>query len=109
MKEKTKLEVGMRLFSVATGRIEPMMKASRKAVKLISEQEGFIGVHPTNDNQFSLWLFDSKWHAQRAKNLMTFKGIECGSNICEFELAENDEIKFKGVASGKDQGKGYEA
>ena len=107
MKNKTNIEPGTHLFSVATGRIDALSKASRKAVKLVSEQEGFIGVNPTPDNNFTLWLFDTKWHAQRAKNIMEFKGIECGNNICEFEMQENDTISFVGVAAGKDQGKGY--
>lgn len=108
-KEIKKIEPGTRVFSVATGVVSPFLKKSRAAVDYITKLEGFVAVHPTPDGQYTLWLFDSVQNAIGAKNLMDHKGIQVGNNICEFEVAKDDAIEFRGVAAGKDKGKGYGA
>lgn len=107
MKE-IKFEPGTKLYSVATGRIDPLMKVSRDAVAYVKKRPGFMGVNMTPDGQYTLWLFDSLVNAIGAKQLMKFRGIQCGTNISEFEVNSNDEIRFLGVAAGKDKGKGYQ-
>ena len=104
---EAKIEPGTKLYSVSTGRVDPLMKASRDAVMFISKKEGFIGLHPTPDGNYTLWLFDSVNNAIGAKNLMKYRGIEVGNNICEFEMATDNTLEFRGVAAGKDKGKGY--
>lgn len=96
----------MTVYSVATGRIDPLMESSVKAIQFVKKRKGFVGVHATEDGNFTLWLFDSLENAQGAKAQMKYKGILVGQNICEFEV-EDDSIVFKGVAAGKDKGKGY--
>lgn len=71
------------LFAVGAGRIAPkigMMRAQKKAMKFIQSLEGFIGIYP-----FDLWhtmlLFDTQNHAKAAKNMLTDKGISCGTYI----------------------------
>lgn len=102
------IKIGTKVYSVATGKIEPLMKASREAVKYVSKRPGFIGLHNTDDGNYTLWLFDTVNNAIGAKNLMKYRDIECGKNICEFEITAEDTIEFRGVAAGKDKGKGYD-
>lgn len=105
--ENKELEIGTHLFSVSTGRVSPFMKKSKEAVDYIVKLDGFVAIHPTPDGEYTMWLFDSVGAAIRGKNLMEHKGIECGNNICEFELTAPNTVDFRGVAAGKDKGKGY--
>lgn len=106
--ENKELEIGTHLFSVPTGRATPFLKRSKKAIDYITSLEGYVGTHPTFNGDYTLWLFDSVEHAKAAKKLMDRKGIGCGNNISEFEVKDDETIKFLGVAEGKDKGKGYE-
>lgn len=72
------------LWSVATGNVNPLLKASREAVKYIQTLEGFVAVHPTPNWEGTLWLFDSENNAKGARNLLRAKGVKCGNNICRF-------------------------
>ena len=72
------------LWSVATGNVNPLMKRSRAAVKFLSEQPGFVAIHPT-DGRGLLWLYDSENNAKGARNMARTKGIMCGRNICRFK------------------------
>lgn len=106
--EQKKIADGTRVFSVSTGRVDVFFKKSREAAEYVVKRPGFIGVHPTEDGNYTLWLFDTVNNAIGAKNLMKFRGIQVGNNICEFEIKdEGQTIEFVGVAAGKDKGKGY--
>jgi len=50
------------------------------AVKLIKEQEGFIGVHPMPPRG-TLLLFRTENNAKGARNILRAAGIECGDGI----------------------------
>ena len=106
--EKKLIEPGTRLFAVATGMVSPFMKQSREAVDYITHLDGFTAVNFTPDGNYTLWLFDSVENAIFGKNLMNSKGIEVGNNISEFEVLNGETLQFKGVAAGKDKGKGYD-
>lgn len=102
------IKPGMKLYSVATGRIDPLMESSVKAIQFVKKRRGFVGVQATEDSNFTLWLFDTVENAIGAKSQMKFRGIAVGKNICEFVVEDDETISFKGVAAGKDKGKGYE-
>ncbi len=74
------------LWTVAVGNLPliPFLhkKAVRDAVKLIKEQDGFVGVYPIYPRG-TLLLFDSENNAKGARNILRFRGIGCGSNICK--------------------------
>lgn len=69
------------VWTVATGNVDPLKKASRKAVELVKGLEGFVAVH-SHYPHGTLWLFDSLNNAKGARNQMEAKGIQCGTNIC---------------------------
>ena len=57
-------------------------KGVREAVALIKEQEGFVAIYP----QYpwgTLLLFDTENNAKGARNILRFRGIQCGDNICK--------------------------
>lgn len=74
----------MKGYTVATAIVNPLMKRSRQAVKFIEKQDGLLGVHPTARG--TLWIFDSKANAIRAKNVLESEGIKTGDNIVEIEF-----------------------
>ena len=82
------------LWSVATGNINPFMRRSRKAIKYMMDQKGFVAVHPTPDNSGTLWLYDSENNAKGARNMARTQGIECGRNICRFRWDGGPMIVF---------------
>lgn len=82
------LEPGKRIYSVATGRMNPFIKASRDAATFIGAMDGLVGVHVVEDGRM-LWFFDSLNHAKVARNLARAEGIECGSVIGRFTIAED--------------------
>lgn len=75
----------MKVWSVATGNVDPRIKGCRRAVSFIKKQKGLIGGHPHPPNG-SLWLFRTEDDAKRARNRMEARGILCGDNICEGEI-----------------------
>ncbi len=101
------IKEGTKLYSVATGRIDPLMETSAKAIQYVKKRRGFVGIHTTDDSNFTLWMFDSLENAVNGKKGMKSQGIVVGNNICEFEVTAEDTIEFRGVAAGKDKGKGY--
>lgn len=76
-------------YGLATGAVKPWIKASRNAVKFMTDQEGFIGVHPTPDCRYTMWFFDTLNNAKRARNRGENKGIQFGYNISVFEVGDN--------------------
>lgn len=71
------------LYSVATGHINSFRKASREAVRVMCEQQGYVACHPCN--QGTLWFYDSLNNAKGARNIASkIHGIQCGENICKF-------------------------
>lgn len=71
------------MYSVATGKINLLSKASRDAVEFMKKQEGFCALQMP-DPWHTLFLYDSMNHAKGARNLATKEGIQCGRNICRF-------------------------
>lgn len=85
------------VYSVAVGNIPVlpkmlMPKAVKDAIKLISKQEGLIGVTPMFPRG-TLLLFDTENHAKGARNELRFNGMKCGKNICKLHI---DEKYFNG-------------
>lgn len=83
-------------FTVGCGRIAPkigMMKKQKQAAKFIASLKGFIGVHPV-DLWHTLVIFDTLNNAKGGKNMMTAKGIQCGTYICPI-LVEKSSIHTK--------------
>jgi len=68
------------VFGFVVGRIAPMFGkiiAQRKAIKLIRQQKGFIGVAPI-DLWHNILLYESLNDAKEAKNELKFKGVSTG-------------------------------
>ena len=86
------------VWTVAVGNFNPLMKASRDAVKFIKDLEGLVAVHPCYPNG-TLLLFDSKNNAKGARNLMQAKGIQTGRNICRGWI-NGDTLEMEGVGNG---------
>ena len=55
-------------------------KKTAKAIKLIKEQEGFVGVNP-QPPRGTLLLFKTENNAKKAKNILSAAGIACGNGI----------------------------
>ena len=94
---QAELKPGQELYSVATGRLNPLLKASRTAVEYMSNLQGFVGVYADPEHGYLIWLFDTENHAKVARNLAESHGIQCGTNICRFVVAadgvpEMDEV-----------------
>ena len=85
----------VRLWTVATGGVDPSKKASRKAAEYIIKLHGFKAVHIL-DLYHMLWLFDTENNAKIARNKMESKGIVCGKNICPVNV---DDKYMKGKAT----------
>lgn len=81
----------MKAYTVAVGNINPLMRASRKAVKYIAKLDGLIGVHPHYPDG-TLILFRTENDAKIGKNRMESVGIKTGHNICECEIDD----KYRG-------------
>jgi len=75
-------------WTVATGNVSLLRKASRQAAKYIANLEGFVGVHIDPQGRGTVWLFNSENNAKKARNLMQGKGIKCGTNICQVFVDE---------------------
>lgn len=75
------------VWTVAVGNIPLlprvlMPKGVTKAIKLIKEQKGLIGVTPMYPRG-TLLLFDTENNAKGARNMLRFNGVKCGDNICQ--------------------------
>ena len=101
------MNTGERLFSVSTSRLDWAGKVGAEIAEDISNLDGFVGMHITEDRYYIIWLFDSLENAENAQGMIYSRDIYVGNNICEFEMMEDDTIEFRGVAAGKDKGKGY--
>ena len=86
----------MKIDSIATGYIAPEIKESVEAVEFITKQSGFVAVHPEHPRG-TLFLFNSRRNAVRARKKALKKGIFCGNSICEFEWDGADNMDFKCV------------
>ena len=80
-------------WSVATGKVSPFSKASRKAVEFMSKQEGFKGAKGV-DNHGMLWFYDTENNAKGARNMARLKGIKCGNNICRFKVMDDGALEM---------------
>ena len=80
------------VWSVSVGNL-PLIKTKRvrMAIKIISEQDGFIGLCPCYPHG-TLCLFDTENNAKGARNIMRYEGIECGDNICKVYI-DKDSVK----------------
>lgn len=76
-----------KVYTVATGNVNPFMKASRKAMEFMRDQEGMLGIYHGGERGL-LWLFDTKNNAKIARNKAKAEGIVCGKNICEAYVDE---------------------
>jgi len=74
---------GEEMYSVATGVVNNLRKASREAVKVMCTQEGFVATHNVS-GYGTLWFYDSENNAKGARNVARSFGIQCGDNICKF-------------------------
>lgn len=83
------------VWTVAVGNVNPFLKASREAVKIIKGLNGLVAVHPHYPDG-TLLLFDSENNAKGARNLMEAKGIKCGRNICRGWI-NGDTLEMEGV------------
>ncbi len=85
MEEYKPKENEIAVYTVAVGgfpKFPWFNKGVYEAIKLIKEQEGFIGMHPVR-GRGNLLLFDTENNAKGARNMLRFRGIDCGSNICK--------------------------
>lgn len=87
------LHPGCELWSVATGKLNMLRKASRDAVKFMGDREGFVCVNITPDGRM-IWFFESENAAKIARNEAEAIGIVCGSNICRFVVAADGVPEF---------------
>lgn len=72
-------------WTVAVGNINPLKKASRRAVQFIKTLDGLLGVFPVYPKG-TLLLFESENAAKIAKNMLEAKGILTGDNICKCQV-----------------------
>ena len=73
------------LYSVSTPHsvVPAKAKQAKELLSFIMNLDGFFGVHAANDAGI-LWFFNTKNDAIRGRNLMEFRGVRCGCNICRF-------------------------
>lgn len=69
-----------------------MPKGVTRAIELINEQEGLLGVTPMPPRG-TLLLFDTENHAKGARNMLRFNGVKCGDNICKGIIDEEENGK----------------
>ena len=77
----------MKAYVVGVGNVNPLSRASRKAVKYISTLQGLLGVTPYYPHGTAI-IFDTLNNAKIAKNLMEAKGIQTGREIGEVDIDE---------------------
>lgn len=86
----------MRLYSVATGTIDPSDPKSVEAAEFVKGLPGMTGVYPGGDRGM-LWMFDSFDHARSAMKQMSEAGIITGKNICKFRMRNGGAAEFQSV------------
>lgn len=86
------------VYLFATGMVNPFLKKSRKAVEIITSQEGFMAIHPAAPHGM-LWVFDSLNNAKGARNVAESKGIKCGRNIMRGWI-DGDTLEVEDKADG---------
>lgn len=68
-------------FGLGTGRIAPgKRKAQKKAMEIITKQEGFIGIHPV-DLWHTVLIYDTQNNAVMAKNELKCLGVPVGNVV----------------------------
>lgn len=80
------------LYSIAVGHINPFMRASREAAKLIVTLPGLYGVHPSERG--TLILFRSLNDAKGGRNILESRDAKVGRNICKFRLLPDGVPEF---------------
>lgn len=85
----TELQPGQEVFAFTTGRLDPFQKGARDAFEFMTELDGLVGIHTEPRSGNLLWFFDTENHAKQGRNLAEAKGIQCGTNICRFVVAED--------------------
>lgn len=88
------------VWMVAVGNVNPLSRASRKAVEFIRGLSGLVAVHPAYPHG-TLLLFESKNHAKIARNLMEAEGIKCGKNICKGHI-EGDTLNMENMEASNE-------
>lgn len=68
-------------------------RKTKKAIQFIKEQDGFIGFYPVYPKG-TLCLFKTENDAKGARNMMRFKGIQVGDNICKAYMPKEDYDRF---------------
>ena len=86
----------MKAYTVATGNVDPRIRASRRAVRLIKKQKGLLGAHPCYPDG-TIWLFRTENDAKIARNKMEAAGISCGVNICEVDIDDKYDCRDGGA------------
>lgn len=89
MDRKDKKELPHYMWSVVTGRISLLNKASRQAVAFMTKCEGFCAIQMP-DEWHTIFLYDSLNNAKGARNRAEANGIKCGKNICRFRWEPNE-------------------
>lgn len=93
MSAEAKLEPGTELYSVATGQLSLLRKRSRDAAKLMGEQDGFVTAHIVEDGRM-MWFYATEADAKRARNVAESQGVQCGRNVCRFEVGADGVPEF---------------
>ena len=85
----------VKLWTVAVGNAPgPLALTStraraKKAIKIIKQQEGLVGVHP-EPPYGTLLLFKTENEAKKARNVLLAATIECGKNIGNVFVKKSD-------------------
>ena len=85
----------VKLWTVAVGNAPgPLTLPStrwkaKKAIEIIKQQEGLVGVHP-EPPYGTLLLFRTENDAKKARNVLRAATIECGKNIGEVFVKKSD-------------------
>lgn len=70
-------------FGLGSGRVAPIIgkrKEQKKAMDVISKQEGFLGIHPV-DLWHTLLVYDTQNNALMAKNELKSLGVPVGNVV----------------------------
>ena len=89
-------EETMKLYSVATGTIDPSNPKSVEAVEFVKSLPGMAGVYPGSDRGM-LWMFNTFDQARSAMKQMSEVGIITGKNICKFRMRDDGAAEFISV------------
>ena len=78
------------LYSIALGNLPILPWRAKKAIKMIKELKGLVGITPYYPHG-TLLYFENVNDAKEARNVLRFKGIVVGTEICKFVKGENGE------------------